>query len=541
VGTAVHQIRKQTIEFTFRTREEGTTFRPEMARLCESSLNAEIERVLDRIAPTEGSLLLDRVEIDLGVLSPAELKTHKGAIIATRLGQKLEEALLRSLGLNGAVGTSAAAETANEIPWTDEHSSFSILRQFIESGTLPWWASDARAKSVDLLLLDALNDDGRTVPYLLDAAADGGVRERLVSQFSDKALFTMATRMFGLERVSVADMVESLWESLKGSSGLSRGRARTGFWEALLSTVTEIGPSRLRSFSQDPFQEAFLAHLSRTLPRLSPQHIAGVARTNDHDETNIGSMEKEAQMSGDQLLRPNLPDSFVGRKTDIPRRDARYDSSVIAAVSGANSYTGKRATDACLRGAPALFPTVTKWAGIPTAGGNRVRLLETIDVGNSGLILLAPFLRAFFDTLELSHGGIFVSEQAKVAAIHLLQFIATARPGTHYEHLLPLNKILCGWDVERPLPARVGVTRRMRTEGEELIMSVIKHWSALGKTSVDGFRQSFLQRFGVIEREEGKWVLRVERKGYDVLLERLPWGIGAIKSSWMKEPLFVEW
>ena len=37
------------------------------------------------------------------------------------------------------------------------------------------------------------------------------------------------------------------------------------------------------------------------------------------------------------------------------------------------------------------------------------------------------------------------------------------------------------------------------------------------------------------------WRLEVARMGHDVLLDKIPWGIGFIKLPWMEEPLFVEW
>jgi hypothetical protein len=63
----------------------------------------------------------------------------------------------------------------------------------------------------------------------------------------------------------------------------------------------------------------------------------------------------------------------------------------------------------------------------------------------------------------------------------------------------------------------------------------------LKTTSVASLRSTFLQRQGVLKSAESGWVLLVERKAYDILLEQLPWGVGMIRLSWMHAPLRVEW
>jgi hypothetical protein len=40
---------------------------------------------------------------------------------------------------------------------------------------------------------------------------------------------------------------------------------------------------------------------------------------------------------------------------------------------------------------------------------------------------------------------------------------------------------------------------------------------------------------------EGSFKLRVGRKGHDMLLDTLPWGIGVVALSWMERTLWVEW
>jgi hypothetical protein len=71
---------------------------------------------------------------------------------------------------------------------------------------------------------------------------------------------------------------------------------------------------------------------------------------------------------------------------------------------------------------------------------------------------------------------------------------------------------------------------------------VIGHWDAVGDTSVGGLRGTFLVRPGkFFQRGNGDDVLQVEPRSFDILLDRLPWGIGMIQLPWMQKILWVEW
>ena len=115
------------------------------------------------------------------------------------------------------------------------------------------------------------------------------------------------------------------------------------------------------------------------------------------------------------------------------------------------------------------------------------------------------------------------------------------------ENLFPLNKILCGLDVNHRVPTLddngkpFAIPHKDIEAGNELIEAVIKNWGTIGSTSVEGFQTSFLQREGKLENDEGGWKLKVEQRPFDVLMNSLPWNINLIKLPWMPKPLHVEW
>ena len=105
-----------------------------------------------------------------------------------------------------------------------------------------------------------------------------------------------------------------------------------------------------------------------------------------------------------------------------------------------------------------------------------------------------------------------------------------------------MAKLLCNVPFATPVKADVGLTVAEIAEAEALLVAVIGHWDALRNTSPDGLRGSFLVRPGKMSQgDDGDFLLLVEGQSCDILLDRLPWGLGVVKLPWMERMLWVEW
>ncbi|UQV44271.1 hypothetical protein KIV45_20870 [Janthinobacterium lividum] len=54
-------------------------------------------------------------------------------------------------------------------------------------------------------------------------------------------------------------------------------------------------------------------------------------------------------------------------------------------------------------------------------------------------------------------------------------------------------------------------------------------------------RETFLQRDGRLQWDDGQLSLTIRRKAVDVLVDELPWGLAIIVHPWMRQPLHVTW
>ncbi|NEO87276.1 MAG: hypothetical protein F6J87_23895 [Spirulina sp. SIO3F2] len=163
-----------------------------------------------------------------------------------------------------------------------------------------------------------------------------------------------------------------------------------------------------------------------------------------------------------------------------------------------------------------------------------------IYIQNAGLVLFWPFLTHWFTTLSLVAAKQFITLDANHRAILLLQYLVDSSP-TSSEAQLALNKLLCGVNLEDSLPTTLELLKTEAQEAETLLTAVIHHWSALGNISSHALQQSFLQRNGLLTFTHDHYLLQVEQKTHDILLDRLPWSIKIIKLPWMEWVLHVEW
>ncbi len=166
---------------------------------------------------------------------------------------------------------------------------------------------------------------------------------------------------------------------------------------------------------------------------------------------------------------------------------------------------------------------------------------EDISVKNAGLVILWPFLKIYFNMLNLLNPeGDFRSLDERARACHLLQYLAVKQAGGE-EFYYPLNKILTGYPLEESLPPEIKMTEKEKDVSLALLKNVLKQWPALAGSTVDGLRGSFLIRDGVLSPTEKGWLLTVEKKAYDLIMNKMPWGFSMIKLSWAPYIINVEW
>jgi hypothetical protein len=234
-----------------------------------------------------------------------------------------------------------------------------------------------------------------------------------------------------------------------------------------------------------------------------------------------------------QPKRSALARKLAGHPQEIARNDLRltdHQGLRPASSSRDSLKTSRRPDSADSRPDPAVgLPWMTPYE------------TQEFHINNAGLVLVAPFLGMVFKDLGyLNKGRDFVTEAARIRAVHFSQYLVTSEQHPA-ECGLALNKIICGMKMDAPLERFVDLTQPESNAAREVLDSALEHWTALKRTSAPVFQQTFLQHEGILTRESSHWLLRIERISADVLIDTLPWTISIIKHPWMKQPVMVEW
>ncbi|MEI7662910.1 MAG: contractile injection system tape measure protein [Bacteroidota bacterium] len=164
---------------------------------------------------------------------------------------------------------------------------------------------------------------------------------------------------------------------------------------------------------------------------------------------------------------------------------------------------------------------------------------EGILVQHAGLVLLHPFLHQFFrEAGVLDTTGKKIRKPQK--ACHLLYFLACG--GRHPKDAeLALEKALLDIPPGEVIICNNYLTRKDAELCKGLLLAVLQHWTALKYSGIATLRDLFLTRGGNIRYKANDLHIEVEHLAQDILLNKLPWGLGMIKVPWREGFIHVNW
>lgn len=176
-------------------------------------------------------------------------------------------------------------------------------------------------------------------------------------------------------------------------------------------------------------------------------------------------------------------------------------------------------------------------------GTEQYRDLKHIPISNAGLVILFPFLPMLFMRLNMlsqDRRG-FNSNESRVRAIFILQHLMASEDREYDEKDLFLNRLLINYPFNEPLPKRMELNQDELNTIDSLLEAAKTNWEKMRNTSMRGFQEAFLRRAGFIEKTEREWVLTVEERAFDILLDSIPWSYKLVRLPWMENILKVNW
>ncbi|WP_291906836.1 contractile injection system tape measure protein [Chitinophaga sp. CB10] len=479
-----HLINKLEFELACKDEMLALNLRHNFTTTLQEQVTEVIDKVCSKYAGDGVYLRIDKLELDLGTMTPFGFREDVEKV----LEYKLEEALRQKTGAMAVGGAAASGFFADTSP-------LALLQYFLVNGRLPWFAT-GEVNGVAGLVKQVLAEQAQDFSRWLQNAAPEQVWWRIAWQVPA----TMQGQIISLQPLS-AELLAAAKETLNQLHGQLPENLKTSNNE-LPELLT---PSLLK---------LVLMHVpaSRTRPR-------------------------------QELVYKILYQLLANAEATLPDQTREQLIRGLPAISGISMLVSKDHSEELTTSGnlPAELPYEELLEQLPIDDPSATAA-EKVLVSTAGLVLLAPFLTKFLTVLQCwdAEKKEWISHAARFKAIHLLHYLATGDTAAE-EYALALEKVICGLPLAAPVPADVILEASEKQEADDLLHAVIGHWPMLKNTTIAGLRGSYLLREGLLAQQEDGWLLQVERKTLDVLLDGVPWVYNTLTFPWNKYLIMVEW
>ncbi len=585
-----HVIKRQVIELSIPGNAQAHELQNEVSRIYRRKIIPLIDQFCSELSAPDRLHRIDSLEIDLGAVDANRLESD--------LLLSLNDALPKAL--QAQIAAQEKPDNASQTPQAKLQSQLELLYFFLRTGALPWWADASEPRLLENCLdFLILNSPRRLTEALRSMAREGNVFQRFANHFSDDSISRvvqlMAPALKPPKGVNAAELLRILQES-------KIGIARDKFWPTLLRVAGLEGRSEV---STKALTQSALTHVAAVSGATYHSLVTSAADTLKSLKMEIGESLQNvlfdlAQSAGsddkksgqepvvqtssktfrERLLADsseilsefwailmetvqNFPNQIRNpilnllKESETPHKKTERILALLAESLPAVSLPSekRRQMIAALQEliAAKIRPEESRaviQAIEPDSDhqGGEVDPLDDLEfsdgdelyVSNAGLVILAPFLSRFFSRVDYLEKGQFKDEKSQQRAAGLLQLLASGE-SEFPEYLLPLNKALCGIHLTDLVLFESILTDLEAKECEKFLEAIIAQAPILKEMSIDGLRGTFLLREGVLRTRDGAWLLQVERKTHDIVLDRFPWSWEWIKLPWMEKTLRVEW
>lgn len=481
-------IRRQVLDVEVAgTQADGLALQRRLPGWCADVLSPALETELARFDPGDAHLFVERLEVDVPQIGLDRLEAELADAVRAAVADFFRKNPPGRPAGPGASGAEAASRVGVQLR-AKEAVVADALVAFLRTGRLPWSFLLPAGMPLEQYVVHTWSASApggippSTLARLVGVLASGTARNRLMMQFSPP----FVRRLLRAWSPALVDQVEQTLTVLDDDPA---------------STSEGAGPSGEAAFTRGAWEAALAAAAEGRTPE-----TAALARTAWQGMTTLGGQDRLGV-----LLETRWPGVTQDR----------------------GALDGQAVSD---RAGPERSPEARR-AGVRDDVGDGEDG-DGILVDNAGLVILHPFVPRLFEALEVTDGDALVDP---ARALCLLHFLATGEL-TAPEHRLTLAKVLCDVPIDRPVEADVGLTGAEASEANALLEAAVRHWGALRGSSRDALRGEYLMRPGTLAGDvDGGWLLRIESRASDILLDQLPWGITLVQLPWMPSLMSVEW
>lgn len=519
-----HIIKNQIVSINISVETDYYQLKDKISYILQRLVYPKLGVICDKHSKNNVQHTLNKLEIDLGIVNISDINS----VLINQIPQQFEVALINLLK-NSQEYASYYNNFQNH--HQTEMQKFNnqllqVIQHFLSTGTLPWWYKENK-KSFTSILIELATKDLKNTKALLCSLNKKGW-QRLIIQLSDNQLLLL----FKIIHPELNQKIHKLYLSFNKliyftnpTFTITHNKLRLYYWSYVLTLATsESNKSNLTSIFKELtlYVATFLkdSH-DKSLNEQVVIHLMTLLRQVFINSSTSGKREKSLLTALSEFIK------FLQKtaKNDNLDKLKAYHQELITLEKQTLSQS---------------FAQIIPLANIDQS---IYPLDDAYYIDNSGIILYWVFLKNLGTKLDLltKNQDEFFNKKSRIRMVLLLNLFVDYNFNNINEHELILNKILCGLPITALVPNKINVKSIERQEFKSLTSSLITHWKAIGKITIENFAQTFVKRKGIIKQQNEQWILRVEKNPYDVLLNKLPWSINFIKLPWIKNPIIVEW
>lgn len=534
-----HFIHQQQLVLEIENQGKAPVIQEAYRKLYWEKILPEIERLFTELGDENVSLRFDQVEIDLGELP----LNQDEEVMLIRLEKEIRKVIGQNVSqLKHQLPTDHSVRYVKPQTWKSD-----CLLQFLQSGTLPWWATGSDKKDPNILLEEIMDRSPEFFLHALQKIINPAVVRRLLAQFSPSLISDLITQTKLAQQMQFQEM-EAFFRSIWAHPALGITATLQKRWQKKWLSIALEGLF-LEKHSPKAWQKRQVDQMLSIMIRAGykSQLLELMPQEEENRASNRSQVKKMDLVPQWNFLLPIIEEckSWKGAVTRVEETKRTFlqkelDNQISAGENRAQSMEPDPDSKRHIKQEQGTHQENAKHQKNRAQIQNEELLAQGVYIDNAGLVLIAPYFKGFFAKLGFTEENQFVSDEAKERAVLLSQYLL--RGETDFlEYDLILNKVFCGWSITESIRRDFNPTEIEKAEVNTLFEAFRQHWPAVKKISTAGIRRSFFAREAKLNLEEYQFHLLVARTGVDVLLEKLPWSIGLIRLPWMEKALSVEW
>ncbi len=464
------------------------------------SLLPELESTFDALTPTGKWLHIPKLQLKISVNDTKDLERYLPELLRHAIMKQLSQDIYTQEVIQQGADPHQESNQPTHLKNTTETTinNINLLWDYLKTGRLPWYAKSD--EDWQPLFYDLIT---RKLPQLLLTAIQSG---------DSYQSFRLLALMQENDLEKIADIIGTI---ATNSSEQTR-KYSTPIINALINDELK---------TTGPHQKLWI------LSSLLTHHLLGRDTPSSHPSKSIPMAQRLTEPQVNQWLNarewPTEQRIYLQQDIFSHITNVTAQTEINSSVSGHIISTAKQQPEQQERVQQSDEDTY-----------NNQEHVIAQQIYFAGAILLHPYIPHYFQACGIDKT---ISAQQREKAAAILAYAITGEEKI-VEYQLDLIKLLIGLPLTYPLPLAAGlVNDDDKAEAENMLKSFISHWRAIKKTSTSGLRQAFLQRPGLLKKQDQGWLLKIERSGVDVLLDQLPFGYSVVKLPWMQQPIHVEW